>query len=167
MAYVSKSNLPQFGGALSPWALQLANWGLRELVEARSRVPFLRMHDHGAGCLIIPAIEPESLSISVFYGLKRAALCPACLTAAEVGEALERDWKRFSRAFVHAKVGLFGQLEGLNHDATLRAANELLRSYGVRTPSLSEIDSALSTSLELAVSDLHRANEKLSHEISY
>ncbi|SFV32926.1 hypothetical protein [Hyphomicrobium facile] len=165
MAYRSKSNLPHFGGALSPWALQLANWGLREIVQSRSHVPFMRLHDHGPVCLIVPTIKPEELSLLVFYGLKRAALAPTLLTASGAGKTLEHDWKRFSRAFVHVQVGMFGQLEGVNHDATLRAANELLRTNCLRTPSLSEIDSALSTSLDLVASSLEQANEKIRHEI--
>lgn len=60
---------------------------------------------------------------------------------------------------------MFGQLEAVDHNATLRAAKELFQINGLRTTSLNEIDTALSTSLDWAASELDQANEKVRREI--
>ena len=159
MAYLVKTNPLAFGGDLSPWALSLANWSLKKLIEARSNVPFIATHESGAICFIVPAISADHLGITALYGLKRAALSPSQLAAAAIDNLTGKRWREFSRGFVRFELDKLGQPIGLDHNATIRCANELLRTYQGRTPSLAEIDAALSTSLNPAAADLHNSNE--------
>jgi len=167
MAYITNKNPLTFGGTLSPWALSLSNWGLQKLIESRAHVPFVSLHGNGTVCLIVPTIAAERVSACVYYGLKRAALSPSRLVSIDVEEMTGKHWRKFSRAFVQFEVGFFGQLVGIDHDATVRSANELSRDAHRRTPQLDEIDSALSTSLGLMASMRSNENQELIYAIRH
>lgn len=147
MAYLSKNHPLAFAGTLSPWARSAVNWAFTKLVESRSRVPFLCQHPNGKPCLIVPEISAECVHLTFLYGVHRSALAPNRLATFDVdGAALATEWRTLARAFV--MVEMRPALVGVDHNSTVRAANELLNPYFPYAPSLSDFDSALGTTLE-------------------
>ena len=148
MAFLSKNHPLAFAGTLSPWARSAANWALTKLVESRSRVPFLCQHPNGKPCLIVPQINADCVRVTLLYGVRRSALTPNRLAAVDAA-SLVKEWRTLARAFVI--VELNPAISGVNHNSTVRAANELLDPYFPYLPTPSEIDSALGTTLAWSV----------------
>lgn len=74
------------------------------------------------------------------------------------------DWRAYCRAHVLCEVnpGQTSELIGWDHDCTRNAKSELLLLDNLRLPALSELDTALGTSLELfETQPLERAREAI------
>jgi hypothetical protein len=145
MAYLSKNHPRQFAGQLSPWARSAASFAFTKLVEAKSHVPFLCTHENSKPCMIVPEINPDRVRVTLLYGVRRSALSPNKLAAAAAVD-LVANWRGLARAFVVAELN--PTLVGIDHNATVRAANELIDPYFPYLPTLPEIDYALGTMLE-------------------
>ncbi len=146
MAYLSRNHPRQFAGQLSPWARSATSFAVSKLVEAKSHVPFLCQHPNGKPCMIVPEISLERVRVTLFYGVRRSALAPNRLAAATAVD-LVANWRGLARAFVVAELN--PTLVGIDHNATVRAANELIDPYFPYLPTLPDIDSALGTMFEI------------------
>jgi hypothetical protein len=162
MPYLSKNNPRAFAGAFSPWAANLSAWGFSELIEARSAKPFVTGHETGRTCLIVPQIEPQRVSLLVMYSVRRA-MTPDRMTDS-IPELIEQ-WDKLARGFVWSEINaaVLPHHRGLDHNATVRAVNEITSTPFTHVPSLGEIDAALSTSLEVFE---EKPFERIRHAIS-
>lgn len=147
MPYLSKNNPRAFAGTPSAWARNLSAWGHFELLESRSRRPFVARHETDRTCLIVPKIEPDRVTLLVLYSIRRA-LTPDRMT--DSIPDLIGQWDNLSRGYALSEIDprTIPHFRGLDHNATVRAANELTRAPFVFIPSLAEIDAALLTGLD-------------------
>lgn len=129
--------------------MNLAAFGYRQIVESRALKPFFAIHDDGTACILVPDVQPDKVGLTIFYGALRR-LSAKKLTDSTV-EDLITNWRLHCRAFVSAELDLsrLPHLKCTGHDATRHAGIALDDAIYVPMPSLSEIDAALSTSLEL------------------
>lgn len=157
----------QFGGLLSPFAAAAAYWTLRKAIESQSRQPFFAVHPAvKAPCLIVPQIAPDRASFTLLYGLRREAMKPGSIASGRIVDGLEKRWRKICRSFVKFEITDVGEVIGIDHDATVRAASELLETRLQRAPSLEEIDAALGTSLEMLAHERAKTTEENVHVIN-
>ncbi len=144
MPYLSKNNPRAFAGTLSAWARNLSGWGHFELLESRSCRPFVARHETDRPCLIVPKVEPDRVTLLVMYSIRRA-LTPDHMT--DSIPDLIAQWDNLSRGYVLSEIDPHTDphFRGLDHNATVRAANELTLPPFAYFPSLSEVDAALRT----------------------
>lgn len=148
-----------FAGDFLPFSRKLAVWGVSSLVKARSRSPFIASFE-ATPCVIVPVVEADRIALTVFYGTLRR-LSVARLADGDLSQIIAH-WRNYSRAFVQCE--LTPTLKALDHNATRNAAKALSRAeIWVQTPSLSEIDEALCTSLE----PLHSASYEKLREVGH
>lgn len=134
------------------WAICLLYWALQEIQRTGSRAPFVAMFN-GVPCIIIPALQPESIVVTAFYGAKRAL---NATVLAAVGNAppfrLIDGWPKYCRAVVFGEMSpaVSHHPTAIIYSATRNARSELSGVETVMPPSLASLDAALGTSLEYA-----------------
>lgn len=164
MASQSKRNPTGFHGYPSQWAVNLANAGLAILLEAQSRVAFpTALEDNGSTVYIVPRLSAQRVGLCLLYSPK-SPVTPALLASAEIRSMLSENWRALCRAYVDVDICPRGRLAFNDHNATLRAANELLDLCCPWTPPLDEIDASLGTSLALVASEASRQVERIIDE---
>lgn len=161
MPSISKAEGPlAFGGSLSLFALAAANWTLLKAVESRSRSPFFAVHPTvEAPCLILPQLTPSLASFTLLYGLRRESMKPAAIASGRIADDLAKAWRSICRGFVEFELTHVGKPIGINHNATVRAASELLETRWEIAPTLSAFDAAYGTSLEMLAEEQANAME--------
>ena len=135
------------------YAENLANQAFEALTKEGAKAPFIFRCQDDTPCVVIPIIshDMETVQLWVFYS-PTARLSAVKLMDADPKE-LTFLWRRYCRAFVHARMSPRSDRYVLlvDHAATRRAAATLSKPYNCAlAPYESDIDKALGTKLKKA-----------------